>query len=91
MTASKTITANFTVANLNSTSTITSTVTVTLTPATPHVNATIYGVQTGSNFVLATNGRMVSFFPGGNTLVVRIISDSTIMQGIYTVQVSLSG
>lgn len=91
MTSSKTITANFTVANLNTTSTITTTATVALTPASPHINATIYGVKTGSDFVLATNGGRVSFLPGGNTLVVRIISDSTATPGNYTLHVSLVG
>ena len=90
MTQSKIITANFTVANLNLTSTITTSATVTLAPATAHVNATIYGVQTGSNFVLATNGKTVSFLPGGNTLVVRITSDANVaVVGNYTVYVFL--
>src|SRR5215469_14129663 len=47
----KTMTENFTVANLNATSAITATASVTLTPNT-HANATIYGVVTGTSFVL---------------------------------------
>jgi hypothetical protein len=88
ITGTRSITANFTVANLNMTSTITATVTITLVPATPHVNATIYGVQTGDSFVAATNGRIVSFLPGGNTLMLHVISDP-MAHGNYTVHVSL--
>jgi hypothetical protein len=90
ITGTQSINANFTVANLNTTSTIAATVTIVLVPTTPHVNATIYGVQTGDSFVAATNGRSVSFLPGGNTLILHVISDSG-ARGNYTVHVSLSG
>src|SRR5215472_12948330 len=85
----KTMTENFTVANLNATSAITASASVTLAPTNPHVNATIYGVVTGTSFVLATDGGTLSFPPGGNTLIIHVISDLS-GAGNYTVRVSLS-
>lgn len=89
ITGIQSISANFTVANLNATNTITASVTITILPTTTHVNATAYGVQTGDTFVAATNGRNVAFLPGGNTLILHILSDSG-AKGNYTVRVSLA-
>ena len=84
-------TANFTVANLNSTSVISTTPTITLAPASSHIVLMISGVETGRVFTNSTDGKTVSFQPGGNTLVIRATADLTTLAGNYTVHVSLTG
>ncbi len=83
-------TANFTVANLNTTSMISTTATSTLAPASSHIVLTISGVETGKVFTNSTDGKTVSFQPGGNTLVARVTSDATTIAGNCTVHVSLA-
>lgn len=88
----QTITLYFTVANLNATSTITTTANATFltTPAT-NMTLTILGVQTGSSpLVSSSDGKTVSFLPGGNSLVVRVNAGSKAVLGSYTVKVSLA-
>ena len=93
-----TTTANFTVANLNLTSTIPATATATLlfqnnstvVPARDNITLTIYGVQTGNSVVASSDGKSVSFPPGGNILIVRVVPASIAASGNYVVRVSLS-
>jgi|SRR5438552_3941688 len=83
-------TANFTVANLNSTSAISTTPTITLAPASSHIVLMISGVETGTVFTNSTDGKTVSFQPGGNTLEIRVTADATTFAGNYTIRVSLA-
>ena len=93
----ETITANFTVANLNLTDAIPATASATLlfpnstvVPASYNIALTIYGVQTRNSFVASNDGKSVSFPPGGNILIVRVVSTSSAVPGSYTIRVSLS-
>lgn len=92
-----TTTANFTVANLNQTNSIPATATATLlfpnttaVPANYNITLTISGVQTGNSFVTSTDGKSVTFLPGGNILVVHIVATSKAVAGSYVIKVSLS-
>jgi hypothetical protein len=93
----QTTTANFTVANLNQTVSIPATATATLlfqnstaVPANYNITLTISGVQTRNSFVASTDGKSVTFLPGGNTLVVHVVATSKAVPGSYVVKVSLS-
>ncbi len=90
ITPGQTFTANFTVANLNSTNTISDTVTLTLVPANSNVTLTASGVQTGTSFAPPNSDGTLPFQPGGNTLVVRVAANANALRGNYTIQVSLS-
>jgi hypothetical protein len=86
----ETTTANFTVANLNTTNTIPATATAILAPANSNITLSMSGVQTRGSFAASTDGRSVSFLPGGNTLVVLVKANNNAAAGSYTIQVSLS-
>lgn len=93
--SNETITANFTIANLNSTNTIpASPVAAIINPATggtltnTNIALTILGVQTGPSFVNSTNGS-VDFPPGGNILVVRAVATNAGI-GNYTLRLSFA-
>ena len=98
VTQGATLTANFTVANLNQTNTIPATATATLffqnnstlVPARDNITLIVYGVQTGNSFVASSDGKSVSFPPGGNILIVRVVAASISASGPYVVRVSLS-
>ena len=92
-----TITANFTVANVNQTNTIPATATATLlfpnstaVPAKDNITVTIYGVQTRSSFIASSDGKGVSFPPGGNILIVRVVPAAMALPGSYIVTVALA-
>ena len=87
-----TSTLYFTVANLNLTNTITTTANATfLTTPASNMTLTILGVQTGSSpLVSSGDGKTVSFLPGGNFLVVRVVAGSKAVPGSYTVKVALA-
>lgn len=92
-----TITANFTVANLNQTNTIPATATATLlfpnstaVPTKDNITLTIYGVQTRGSFTASSDGKSVSFPPGGNTLIVRVVPAAKALPGSYVVTVALA-
>ena len=89
-------TVNFTVANLNQTDTIPATATATLlfpnstvVPASYNITLMISGVQTRNSFVRSTDGKSVSFPPGGNILIIRVISAKT-LPGEYVIVASLA-
>lgn len=93
--SNETITANFTVANLNATNTISaSVVAAIINPATDatltntNIALTILGVQTGTTFVNSSNNN-AAFPPGGNVLVIRAVATNAVV-GNYTLRVSLT-
>lgn len=93
--SNETITANFTIANLNSTNTIsTSIVAAIIDPKTDatltntNIALTILGVQTGASFASST-GNNVAFPPGGSTLVVRAVATNALI-GNYTLRLSFA-
>jgi hypothetical protein len=90
ITPAETTSANFTVANLNTTSTISAKATATLAPASPYIALKVFGVETGDVFTNSTDGKTVSFQPGGNILVIRVTADGLTMAGNYTIHVSLA-
>lgn len=84
---------DFTVANLNTTNTISTTANATLRPASQNINLTILGVKTGNgSLVVSSDGKTVSFPPGGNILEVRVTSNSKVPlpAASYMVTVSLA-
>lgn len=95
--ANETTIANFTVADINTTSTISATATPTLfyfsnstqVPANGNITLTVYGVYTGNSFTAAGAGNTVSFRPGANTLVVNVKAQNA-KPGIYSIRVELT-
>lgn len=90
-----TITANFTIANINATNTISANaVAAIINPATggtltnTNIALTILGVQTGASFV-STNNNSVDFPPGVSILVVRAVATNAVV-GNYTLRLSLT-
>ena len=95
--ASQNFTENFSVANLNSTSTISATATATLffanstiASASVNVTLTVSGVQTRGSFTVSSDHKTVSFPPGASTLVVRVVSKPTTPVGYYIIEVTLA-
>jgi hypothetical protein len=96
--STETASVNFTVADLNSSSTISATATPTLfyfsnstqVPSSGNITLTVYGVYTATSFTPAGSGNSVSFQPGGNTLVVDVKSGQKARSGIYSISVALT-
>ena len=93
-----TASVNFTVANLNQTNTIAATARATLlfpnstiVPAKDNITLTIYGVQTRGSFTASSDGKSVSFPPGGNILIIRVVlTPPNSLLGNYIITVSLA-
>jgi hypothetical protein len=95
--SNQTIAVNFTVADLNTTSSISATVTPTLlyfpnltqVPATGNITLTVSGVNSGTGFTPAGAGNTVSFQPGGNTLIIDVKAQNA-KPGTYSIIVALN-
>lgn len=93
--SNETITANFTIANLNATNSIPATVVAAIINPVTHatltntnITLTILGVQTGANFV-SSSGNNVDFPPGASTIVVRAVATNAVI-GNYTLRLSFA-
>lgn len=95
--SNETIVANFTVADINTTSTISAIATPTLfyfsnttrVPTNGNITLAISGVYIGTSFTAVSAGNTVSFQPGANTLVLNIKAQNA-KPGIYAVTVALT-